>query len=46
MRCDAELQKMNAKVRKNESKTAELQINQTRNFQKKPEPTDTISLSM
>ena len=46
MRCDGELQKMNAKVRKNESKTAELQINQTRNFQKMPEPTDNIALSI
>ena len=43
MRCDAELQDMNAKVRKNESKTTELEINQTRNFQKKSKALDIIS---
>ena len=43
LRCDAELQDMNAKVRKNESKTTELEINQTRNFQKKSKALDIIS---
>ena len=42
MRCDAELQDMNAKARKNESRTVELEIDQTRNFQKKSKPLDIV----
>ena len=35
---------MNAKARKNESRTVEIEINQTRNFQKKPKPLDIDSM--
>ena len=38
MRCDNELQDINAKVRKNESATAQFEISQNRNFQKKTKP--------
>ena len=38
MRCDNELQDINKKVRKNESATAQFEISQNRNFQKKTKP--------
>ena len=38
MRCDNELQDINAKVRKNESATVQFEISQNRNFQKKTKP--------
>ena len=41
MRCDNELQDINAKVRKNESATAQFEISQNRNFQKKTKPLET-----
>ena len=44
MRCDNELQDINAKVRKNESATAQFEISQNRNFQKKTKPPDPQNL--
>ena len=41
MRCDNELQDINAKVRKTESATAQFEISQNRNFQKKTKPLET-----
>ena len=44
MRCDNELQDINAKVRKNESATAQFEISQNRNFQKKTKPLEPQNL--
>ena len=40
MRCDTELQDMNAKFQKIENETTEREITLTRNFQRKPQMLD------